>query len=246
MLLHVFFMFCVVCSKLPSVVGILKGHDIDIEKRPYQVFIQHNRVECAGVVLNKEFVITAAHCVERPVFSRVFAGSNYSYGGEVHYVTKRYIHPLYVNHGNNWTQFDVALLELESKLNYSAKVQPIVLPASNQSYSDGLLCHVSGWGLTEIDDWYITDQLQTVTVKIVQRENCTREYLDFAAIDDSMICGGSERAHDVTGPCIVSPSTTSSASSFLCKSFFIYFPARLRRSAGMQRHPGWNRVMGRR
>jgi secreted trypsin-like serine protease len=206
MMSHVIFLIlCAFTSKFSSVVGIIKGHDIDIEKRPYQAFLQHdgNRL-CGGVILNRKFVITAAHCVYLPGSVEVYVGSKYPFKGELHHVIKRNIHPFFCKHEENWAKFDVALLELDSKLNYSASVQPIALPASNQSYSEGLLCQVTGWGTRSVNSFQLSNQLQTLAVKILRRENCTKVYEGFAAVDESMICGEDERANELAGPCKVS------------------------------------------
>jgi secreted trypsin-like serine protease len=193
---------CSVFGQVQNVAGIINGHDIDIEKRPYQVHI-YDEMICGGAILNQKVVITAAHCVHETGFGRVRVGSNYAYQGELHFMAKRYIHPLYVTHGNNWTEFDVALAELNSTLTYSAKMQPIKLPLPNQSYDEGLTCVVSGWGLTRLNARSL-QQLQTVTVKIVDREKCAGAFEDFAIVDDSMVCGESGRTDRLTGPCLVS------------------------------------------
>jgi trypsin len=205
MLLNVIFTICcAISSQIQCVAGILKGHDINIEQRPYQAFIIHNSMNCGGAILNRRFIITAAHCVEQPDWGFIWVGLNLRKQGELHYLREQYIHPLYVNHGRNWTQYDVALIELESELDYSEKVQPIKLPEPNQLFREGLLCDVSGWGLTEVNSTEWQDQLQTVRAKIVQREDCATAYEDFAVVDESMICGGSERDGELAGPCMVS------------------------------------------
>jgi Trypsin len=214
MLVNVIFpFFGVIFGQSQRVAGILNGHDIGIEERPHQIFLYYSSKSCGGAILNRHYIITAAHCVEEPGLGpedsvrgvgQIQVGSDLREKGEVFWMNNRYLHPLYVNHGRNWTQYDVALIEVDPELNYSAKVQPVKLPAPNQQFDDGLLCQVSGWGLTEVNSLDSKDQLQTVNTKIVQREDCARAHRGFATVDESMICGGSERDHELAGPCLVS------------------------------------------
>lgn len=79
--------------------------------------------------------------------------------------------------------FDFAVLELFSPLVPGPTVKPIEFIQSGQEPEDGTECVASGWGDSG-------EQLQSVTLPIVNREECNQTYA--GQITDLMICAGSE------------------------------------------------------
>lgn len=55
-------------------------------------------------------------------------------------------HPYYEEDSHD---YDVALLQLDHPVIYSAFIQPICLPASSHLFEAGLLCWITGWGATK-------------------------------------------------------------------------------------------------
>ena len=114
-------------SALPRIVG---GYETRIEESAWQValikgLVADDRVQfCGGSIIDPEWVITAAHCMDNfivnkaPARVNVVAGAtNYKKGGERVAVKRVFVHP-------NWNSAnmdnDVALLQLSWRLTLTA------------------------------------------------------------------------------------------------------------------------------
>jgi hypothetical protein len=116
---------------------------------------------------------------------------------------QKYVHPLYKNYDNLWTEYDLALIKLEQPLNFTNQVQPIQLPQPNQIFSDNKTCEVSGWGKT-MNNMESSNVLRALNVTVFNQKRCGQLYEKFATIKTSMMCGGSEHDEKLRGPCFVS------------------------------------------
>lgn len=104
---------------------------------------------CGGSIVSKNCVVTAAHCVVefKPQDLSILAGTNKLEGGN----GKRYfIREINVNPGhknsNNLKTYDVAVVKINGKFNYSKSIAPIKY--SRTRVRPGIKCTVTGWGLT--------------------------------------------------------------------------------------------------
>ncbi|XP_011177382.1 serine protease SP24D [Zeugodacus cucurbitae] len=124
---------------------------------------------CGGALISQNFVVTAAHCVASipASFLSVQAGTvNRSEAGVIAGVTKVIPHPDY------YYDNDIALLELDTALNYSDVVQPISL--GRLEVPSGEQITITGWGRTR-DGSPLSEVLQySRRLTALSNEQCAR------------------------------------------------------------------------
>uniref|UniRef100_A0A1L8EC97 trypsin n=1 Tax=Haematobia irritans TaxID=7368 RepID=A0A1L8EC97_HAEIR len=169
---------------------IVGGFEADIKNIPFQVSLQDGQHFCGGSLINKRFVLTAAHCTTKhqsnnPNFM-IRIGSTFSNdGGLLVKPIRIHQHPKF----NRVTfDYDYSLVELED---YDLKDLPFEvkypkLPSCHELV-DGTVLQVSGWGDTydKVDDIY---HLRAVQVPKVNEMNCEKSYN--TTITKQMLCAG--------------------------------------------------------
>ncbi|XP_055852007.1 chymotrypsin-2-like [Episyrphus balteatus] len=142
---------------------------------PYQISLQDQRNNhmCGGAILNSLWIATAAHCVDGYETGngasklKVISGTNqYSNPGNSTSIKQIFIH---CNYNNPEFANDIALLLLNSPLEFNDKTASIALPDEPLQPGDQLI--LSGWGTTELYGDPPED-LQKLTVNYVPHEEC--------------------------------------------------------------------------
>uniref|UniRef100_A0A240PPX9 trypsin n=1 Tax=Anopheles epiroticus TaxID=199890 RepID=A0A240PPX9_9DIPT len=178
---------------------IVGGFVIDISDVPYQVSLQYNHQHhCGGSILNRRWILTAAHCIDphtalKPTVR--IGSSEHASGGAVMNIARIVPHP---GHSANTNNYDIALLELESALTFSDKVQPVALPEQDEPIEEGTMGIVSGWGLT-LSESDSNAVLRATNVPIVDQQECNKAYHSYGGVTGQMFCAGFKQGG--TGTC---------------------------------------------
>merc|ERR1719414_43914 len=143
---------------------------------------------CGGSIINKNTIVTAAHCVKPGVSYYVIVGQHKKYGYydkyyKQHVIREVIIHPDY----RSVTRFDIAILKTEEEIEFNDGVQPICLPPSDQEYAeDDTMFLASGWG--SLGNGYATHLMQ-VALPYISTRTCQR-LLGTWNIHEKVICAG--------------------------------------------------------
>ncbi|KAI0223467.1 Ovochymase-1 [Lamellibrachia satsuma] len=175
-----------ITPQFPRIVGGIEAKE---HSWPWQIslVLQGAGHNCGGSVVHKEWIITAAHCVESYTASqlRVLVGEhNRSVleGTESSFAIKQiYMHPYYnTNTKNN----DIALIKIQGTFEFDLEVSSVCLPDSD--IAAGTDCVTTGWGETR--DKGDNTVLRQVNLPIVDAATCRRSHT--RRITDAMLCAG--------------------------------------------------------
>ena len=150
------------------------------------------RIYCGGALINKEWIVTGAHCVTyRNASTLLVVLGEYDVtrneGIEIfREVDSFQMHP---NYHLLTADFDLALVRFKPALDrFSRFISPVCLPTADDSFHAGTNCTVTGFGrLAEVGT--IATMLQQAVVPIVPRDTCQAAYSDYN-ITPRMMCAG--------------------------------------------------------
>ncbi|XP_042559752.1 serine protease 27-like [Clupea harengus] len=183
-----------VCGRPPLNTRIVGGQDAPAGSWAWQASIQRSgRHSCGGSLINKEWVLTAAHCFgsSNPSRLTVLLGLESLDGSNPNRVssTVRTIirHPDY----NRFTSDnDIALLQLSAPVTFTNYISPVCLAASESVFINGTNSWVTGFGnIREGESLPSPGTLQEVEVPVIVNTQCNSLY-GVGSITDNMICAG--------------------------------------------------------
>lgn len=144
-----------------------------------------DRYTCGGTLIDPEWVLTAAHCVENKVSIKVLLGQNdlQGSGGENIFATSFIVHP---NRDAGKHSADLALLHLERP----SSLEPVILASDFDFQSEiGNSVLAIGWGITSQGGFFggtSSDNLQEVELTLKSNDTCKEP----GFIPDNVICLG--------------------------------------------------------
>ncbi|XP_014215791.1 chymotrypsin-2-like [Copidosoma floridanum] len=169
----------------PRVVG---GTDAPDGKYPYQVSLRDPFMMshfCGGSIINKRWILTAAHCVSGKKSITVVAGTNLLDGKDGKIYKSEYI----VHHKDfSMKQIinDIGLIRVDRDITFSDKVQHVRLAKEDYSL-DNESANLTGWGRLS-NGGRIPNNLQEITVKILNQEKCKSFWDKMMLIQESHVC----------------------------------------------------------
>ncbi|KAK2884826.1 hypothetical protein Q8A73_021300 [Channa argus] len=173
---------------------IVGGEDASPGQWPWQVSLQiFGGHVCGGSLINREWVMTAAHCIFITDMSgwQVSLGRQSLQGTNSHEVSiaieRVIVHPNYESSTNN---NDIALLKLSLPVTFTDYIRPVCLAASGSVFNSGTASWVTGWGdVKEGESLQCPQTLQEVKVPVVGNRQCDSLY-GGSTVTDNMICAG--------------------------------------------------------
>ncbi|KAJ6642884.1 Serine protease filzig, partial [Pseudolycoriella hygida] len=171
------------CGVRPQVKSgrIVGGKGATFGEFPWQVLVREStwlglftKNKCGGVLITKNYVMTAAHCQPGFLASLVAVFGEFDISGELEAkrsVTKN-VKRVVVHREYDAATFenDLALLELESPIHYDTHIVPICMPPNSADFT-GRMATVTGWGRLKYGGG-VPSVLQEVQVPIIENSVC--------------------------------------------------------------------------
>ncbi|KAL3285737.1 hypothetical protein HHI36_000264 [Cryptolaemus montrouzieri] len=203
---------------------IFGGEQADLDEFPWMALIEYEKSDkrrgfyCGGVLINKRYILTAAHCIkgrDLPKTWKLFSARLGEYDTESvkdcinngfssecsdpvldvpieEAIAHEQFDPYDVNQYH-----DIGLLRLATEVTYTQFINPICLPLSNQerrkSYT-GLRLTVAGWGKTETKSE--SNIKLKVQVPVKSLRDCNYVYSSRVHLENSQLCAGGEKGKD--------------------------------------------------
>ncbi|KAG1671571.1 Proclotting enzyme [Nymphon striatum] len=159
---------------------VVGGRESDIGTWPwmaaiYAVIDGNSVFHCGGAVINNKYVITAAHCIEFPDGSMVTEVTNH----------RDFNSRTFLN--------DIALLRLDSTIQYTDFIKPICLPYNTLPIAKkdltGTKGVIAGWGKVSYESNAFSDTLREALLPIWSNSECDRIYRG-RRIGQEYLCSG--------------------------------------------------------
>ncbi|XP_066230238.1 kallikrein-8 isoform X2 [Saccopteryx leptura] len=173
---------------------ILKGQPCKPHSQPWQsALFQGIQLLCGGVLVDENWVLTAAHCKKPRYTVRLGDHSLQNKNGpeQEKAVAQSIPHPCY-SYSSGDNNHDLMLVRLRSPASLGPKVKPINL--TDHCPRDGQKCTISGWGTVTSPQENFPDTLNCAEVEIFPRKQCEDAYP--GKITEGMVCAGDSRGAD--------------------------------------------------
>lgn len=159
----------------PRIVG---GVDAERHEFPHIVSLQYGRPPhfyhlCGGTILNRRWILTAAHCTSTPLgppkYIKAGIHSVYATAKPVQFkrISSVYHHK---NYDKKISPYDIALIRLRDTLVYNEFVGPINLPKPYSQVSGDVV--LAGWGIIDPESNKAADNLQIAKLPIISNDEC--------------------------------------------------------------------------
>ncbi|XP_074532244.1 elastase-1-like isoform X3 [Halichoeres trimaculatus] len=164
---------------------------------PWQISLQYRSGSryyhtCGGTLIQRGWVMTAAHCVDSGRVLRVVIGEHdlNSNSGREQIIA---VDEIFIHEGWDSSSvakgYDIALLRLASEATLNSYAQLGSLPPSGQTLPHNNLCYITGWGRTSTGG-SLSAQLKQAYLPLVDHKTCSSSGWWGSTVKPSMVCGG--------------------------------------------------------
>uniref|UniRef100_A0A8C7N8Z6 Transmembrane serine protease 15 n=1 Tax=Oncorhynchus kisutch TaxID=8019 RepID=A0A8C7N8Z6_ONCKI len=182
-------------SEESRTVRVVGGTDSRKGAWPWMVSLYfRGRHVCGATLIDNEWLVTAAHCV----YGKNIHLSNWEAVLGLHSQdsvdvlpsqTRKVDHIIMNKHYNRRTKdADIAMMHLQTNVNFTDNIQPICLPGSGQQFEAGMKCFITGWG-AEVEQGTSANVLQQAVLPLVSRSECQKLLPEYN-ITARMVCAG--------------------------------------------------------
>jgi hypothetical protein len=158
-------------------VKITGGTDAVISDFPWQVYFISGNDRCGGSIINKKWIVTAAHCTQNssggavlPSDMSIIVGTNNPHNvleGKTYSISEVIVHESF---DSQTLVNDIALLKVADSINFSNAI-PVKFTSAddvaNGAIIPGVMSWVTGWGLTNVSPQVLPTSLQKAQLPIV-------------------------------------------------------------------------------
>ncbi|XP_036881535.2 kallikrein-12-like isoform X1 [Manis javanica] len=190
----IFLFLCVTGLSHADALKIFNGTECVPHSQPWQVgLFEGGNLRCGGVLLDRRWVLTAAHCSGSRYWVRLgeHSLSQLDWTEQLRRSAFSVTHPGYQGSLQSYDH-DLRLLRLGTPVLLTGSVQP--LPLATTCAAAGTECHISGWGITNRPWSPFPDRLQCLNLSIVSSATCQAAFP--GRITDNMVCAGGIAGED--------------------------------------------------
>ncbi|XP_060522727.1 trypsin-7-like [Cylas formicarius] len=194
-------LFCLLfaVAKCSPIVRMTGGTNATEGQFPFMVSIRNGYGTyhlCGGTILDKRWILTAAHCMDDyGLWSVRYGTIELDEGGMEEErnirIMNKFVHPGFINDYNengDWvTEHDIALVQLVESLPFGPTVQPIELPEQDALIPFNKTGVLVGWGHTDLFDE--PSVLQYAKLTIFDQDYCYSK-LGFPYNYEQNLCAG--------------------------------------------------------